>query len=108
MLLLQSQKLCSQTVLKEDSLCFSLSESKIILKDLARLDYLDSTIVRKDSIIYNYVRLDSVRVDRINDYVIHNTELINENKKLLKRSKRNLRLGSLFGLIAGLFTQLLF
>ena len=108
MLALPLQKVCSQNISKKDSLCFSLEESKIILKDLARLQYLDSIVVRKDAMIVNYVSLDSVRVNRINDYVIHNTELINENNKLTKRVKRKFKFGLFIGLLSGLLTQMIF
>lgn len=102
------QNLLSQTPSTEDSVCFSHSEANVIAKDYAKLHYLDSILHRKDSIILNYTRLDGVRVDRINYYTIQVDNITKENTKLLKRSKRNLKLGGFIGLLIGLSTQLLF
>jgi len=100
--------ICSQTVIESDSAKIHVETLRLINLDLARLDYLDSTMIRKDSMIVNYARLDSLRIDRIEDYSIEVQELTDDNKKLSKRSKRNFKAGGLLGLLLGLATQLLF
>ena len=100
MLISTNLEIYSQDTLRKDSLCFTLEESKIILKDLARLKYLDSTVVRLDTIIYNYVQLDSLRVDRIEDYTIEVKELTKDKNKALKKLRRNRKLFFVAGFVA--------
>ena len=104
MLISTNSYILSQT----DTVKIHVETLRKINLDLARLDYLDSAILRKQYTIENLYQLDSLRLDRIQDYQIEVQELTTHNTKLLKRSKNRFRLGALGGLILGLMTQLLF
>ena len=90
----------SQRSLTNDSICFTKSEATIILTDLAKLKQLKKSDVAKDSIIFNYVQLDSLRVDRINEYNLEVNELTKESNKRLKRLKTNRKLFFVAGFVA--------
>ena len=71
--------------------------------DLVRLDYLDSVEIRKDSMISNYIKLDSLRVDRINQYDLQVDELTKDRNKAKKRLKGARKLS--FGLALGVLIE---
>jgi len=91
----------------KDSICFSIPRAQQIAIDLSKLDYLKGAIVLKDSTIEAYKRIDTLRTHRINEYALEVQEYTKQNKKLLKRSKRNIKIGGLIGLLIGLATHLI-
>ena len=101
LLLLQSVTF-SQTV--TDSIKIHVETARKIALDLARLDYLDSAIVRKDAVIVNFVELDSLRVNKIN---IQTKELFQKDLKIVGL-KKNRKFLFIFGALLGLATQLIF
>lgn len=101
LLLLQSVTF-SQTV--TDSIKLDVETARKIALDLARLDYLDSAIVRKDAVIVNFVELDSLRVNKID---IQSARIIKQDRQIVKL-KRKSKLFIIFGAVIGLMTQLIF
>ena len=101
LLLLQSVTF-SQTV--TDSIKLDVETARKIALDLARLDYLDSAIVRKDAVIVNFVELDSLRVNKIE---IQTATIIKQDRQIVKL-KRKSKLFIIFGAVIGLMTQLIF
>lgn len=95
MLISTNSYILSQT--DTDSVKIHVETLRSINLDLARLDYFDSTIIRKDSIISNLYDLDSVRVDRINDYSIEVKELTTQKNKAVKRLKRTRKISFTLG-----------
>lgn len=71
-----------------DSITIHVETARKIALDLARLDYLDSTMIRKDMVIHNYIVLDSIRVDRIEDYKIEAVKLTTDRNKAVDKLKR--------------------
>jgi len=90
----------------KDSICFSIPESRAIAKDLRRLDFLEGAIRTKDSTISEYVRLDSIRIDRVAEYDLEVKELTEQNNKCLKRKKRMTRFAFISGFLLGLLPLL--
>ena len=107
--MLQSQSLivCSQSTSQSscDSLkCFTYSEARRILTDLSRIPHLNNIIVSQDSMISNYVKLDSVRVDKID---LQATEINKQDRQIIKLKKRS-KFFLIFAGLLGLSTQLIF
>jgi len=91
MLVLAKLTVFSQTT--SDSLkCFTYSEARKIIRDLRQLPIKDSIIVRQDSLIVNLYNLDSVRVDRIEDYKQEVTEITKDKDKAVKRLRTTKRI----------------
>ena len=96
----------SQTISNDSLKCFTYDQARKIITDLRKLPIKDSIISNQDSIISNMEKIDSVRVDRINDYAIEVTDLINNNKRLLKQRKKVFIIGFLLGVIPFIFSLL--
>lgn len=77
--------------------CFTYSEARKIITDLKKLPKLYQIISVKDSTIQNLISIDSLRVDRIEDYTIEVKELTAQRNKSLKRLKRNRRFTFIIG-----------
>lgn len=104
-LVLAHSKTLSQSV--TDSITIHVETARKIALDLARLDYLDSTMIRKDSIIHHYIKLDSIRIDRIELYQTEVTSLAKSKNKALKRLKQNRKFILAIGVVAIIETIIL-
>jgi hypothetical protein len=103
MLLTNNSIVYSQTT--SDSLkCFTYSEARKIFTDLSRIPHLKGIIVSQDSIIGNHVKLDSIRVDKID---LQTKELFQKDLKIVGL-KKNRKVLLIFGGLLGLATQLIF
>ena len=103
MLLTNNSIVYSQTT--SDSLkCFTYSEARKIFTDLSRLPHLKGIIVSQDSIISNHVKLDSIRVDKIEKQT---KQLFKKDLKIVGL-KKNRKILVIFGAVLGISTQLIF
>ena len=108
-LLLVTTKSTAFSQATSDSIkCFTYSQARKIITDLRQLPIKDSIIKKQDSMMFNYISIDSIRVDRINDYSIKVRELTDQNNKCLKSKSRKSKLFFIFGILLGISTNLIF
>jgi len=87
-----------------DSIKIHVETARKIALDLARLDYLDSTVIRKDSIISNNEEEIELHLDKID----LQASVINDQGTQIVKLKKKSKLFIIFGAVIGLMTQLIF
>ena len=106
---LSSLTVCSQRT-STDSICFSVTQAKTIMKDLKRLDYCDSITFNQQTQIMNFkdiIDLDNRIITEDRKMQLELTKTINKANIKIKVLKRISIYGIPIGFGAGIITAIL-